>query len=143
MVNWYINKELNKVAKTYKVKITGLTDVLGNVTELNIKEIFGNFGDIELVEVPRDPMSGKNYGYAMVVYTKKKDALDAIESMHKHKLKGKEIHVEMVEEDDELDPGSIKVLAPPSLLPAQQSSNPPSICLLINNMFDDNSHEKE
>jgi len=58
MVNRYINKELNKVAKTYKIKITGLTDVLGTVTELNIKEIFKNFGEIESVEVPKDPMTG-------------------------------------------------------------------------------------
>lgn len=88
MVNRYINKEINKVAKTYKVKITGLTDVLGNVSEQNIKEIFGNFGDIELIEVPWDPMSGRNYGYAMVVYTKKKDAEEAIEAMDGYKIKG-------------------------------------------------------
>ena len=51
-MNRYINKEINKVAKTYKVKISGLTDVLGTVSEQNIKEIFGNFGEVELIEVP-------------------------------------------------------------------------------------------
>ena len=33
-------------------------------------------------------MSGRNYGYAMVVYTKKKDAEDAIDAMDGFKLKG-------------------------------------------------------
>ena len=89
--------------------------MLGTVNEQNIKEIFGNFGEVELIEVPRDPMTGWNYGYAMVVYTKKWDAEDAIEAMHGFKLKGQKIEVSFIEDEDELEPGSIKVLAPPSL----------------------------
>lgn len=141
MVNRYINKELNKVAKTYKIKITGLTDVLGTVTELNIKEIFKNFGEIESVEVPKDPMTGQNYGYSIVTYTKKNDAKDAIESMDGFKIKGQKIHVTMIEEDDEVDQGSIKVkvLAPPTITPTSQT--PATLCILANNLFDENDHK--
>ena len=89
-----------------------MTDVLGTVSEQNIKEIFGNFGELELIEVPWDPMTGWNYGYAMVVYTKKKDAEDAIEAMDGFKLKGQKIEVSLIDDEDELEPGSIKVVLP-------------------------------
>ena len=46
-------------------------------------------------------MSGKNYGYAYVIFTKKKDAHDAIDAMDGHKIKGKVINVSFVEDDDE------------------------------------------
>jgi len=47
----------------------------------------------------------------------------------------------MIEEDDEVDQGSIKVkvLAPPSLAPASQS--PATLCILANNLFDENDHK--
>jgi len=74
-----------------------------------------------------------------VVFTKKKDAKDAIESMDGHSIKGKVIGVTFVdeEEEEEQPPGTISVLVPS----APTSSAPPSICILVNNMFDTTSEE--
>lgn len=92
---------MNKIVKTYKVKISGLTDVLNRINEQNIRTIFSPFGEIESVEVPKDPMSGQNFGYAYVVYSKKKDAKAAIEEMDGTEIKGKVISVNFVDDEEE------------------------------------------
>ena len=46
-------------------------------------------------------MSGQNFGYAYVVYSKKKDAKAAIEEMDGTEIKGKVISVNFVDDEEE------------------------------------------
>ena len=116
-----------------KLKVSGLTEILGNMGEQDIRNIFQTFGTIELIEVPRDPNTGKNLGYAYVTYTNNEDAHEAIAGLNNVQMKGKTIQVQECREedsDDDMRPSA----------PKAQLGNA-STCLLINNMFDPESDE--
>jgi RNA recognition motif-containing protein len=46
-------------------------------------------------------MSGQNFGYAYVTYTKKKDAYAAIDEMDGTEIRGKIITVQFIDEEEE------------------------------------------
>ncbi len=39
-----------------------------NLTESDIKQVFEPFGELEFVDLHRDPMTGRSKGYAFVQY---------------------------------------------------------------------------
>jgi len=39
-----------------------------NLTEAEIKQVFEPFGELEFVDLHRDPMTGRSKGYAFVQY---------------------------------------------------------------------------
>jgi len=75
-------------------------NILPMMTESDVRQIFSPFGEIELIEVPRDPHTGKNRRVAFVTYSRKKDAKVAIKEMDEFKLKDKVIEVREAEENE-------------------------------------------
>ena len=46
-----------------------------NLTESDIKQVFEPFGELEFVDLHRDPMTGRSKGYAFVQYVERSQRL--------------------------------------------------------------------
>ncbi|TNY21483.1 splicing factor CC1-like protein [Rhodotorula diobovata] len=66
------------------------------LTSDDIREVFQPFGELEAVELHRDPATGKSKGYCFVKFKEHKDAMVAIEKMNNFPLAGREIKVGLV-----------------------------------------------
>lgn len=75
-----------------KVKVGNLD---GGVTQSDIKELFGEIGQVKAVELLTRP-DGSSKGIAFVVYTKKPDAAKAIERYNGVPLDGKPLKISLV-----------------------------------------------
>ncbi|TFK30409.1 splicing factor, CC1-like protein [Coprinopsis marcescibilis] len=69
-----------------------------NLTESDIKQVFEPFGELEFVDLHRDPMTGRSKGYAFVQYKKPEDARMALEQMEGFELAGRTLRVNTVHE---------------------------------------------
>mmetsp|Transcript_10543 Transcript_10543/g.11844 ORF Transcript_10543/g.11844 Transcript_10543/m.11844 type:complete len:209 (-) Transcript_10543:226-852(-) len=149
-------KKKSRHDDTLKLYIGGIKS---NMSDSEIRAIFSPFGEIELIEVPRDPHTGKNKGVAFVTFNRKKDAKVAIQQMNDGILEVREakdteseyyrdtapdLDLEekgfsigtnrerqaIIKELNRSKGGTNELIAKPKLLTA------PSNCVLINNMFD-------
>lgn len=155
-------KKKNQKESTMKLYIG---NILPNMAESEVRAIFSPFGEIELIEVPRDPHTGKNKGVAFVTFCRRKDANIAIDEMNDYKIKSKTIEVREAKENEseyyrdiapdlDLDAKGYHIGSgrerqaliqelnrskgddQKELLAKQASLNAVSHCLLLNNMFD-------
>ena len=77
-----------------KIYIYGLT------SENDVRQIFSPFGEIELIEVPRDPYTGSSKKVAFVTFCDRKDAKTAIKEMNKYKIKNTKLEVREAKENE-------------------------------------------
>ncbi|KAG6849508.1 hypothetical protein H0H93_007862 [Arthromyces matolae] len=69
-----------------------------NLTESDIKQVFEPFGELEFVDLHRDPSTGRSKGYAFVQYKRVDDARMALEQMDGFELAGRQLRVNTVHE---------------------------------------------
>ncbi|KAG6336663.1 hypothetical protein ID866_2410 [Astraeus odoratus] len=69
-----------------------------NLTESDIRQVFEPFGDLEFVDLHRDPMTGRSKGYAFIQYKRGEDAKMALEQMEGFELAGRTLRVNTVHE---------------------------------------------
>ncbi|TFK77131.1 splicing factor, CC1-like protein [Pluteus cervinus] len=69
-----------------------------NLTESEIKQVFEPFGELEFVDLHRDPMTGRSKGYAFIQYKRSEDARIALEQMEGFELAGRTLRVNTVHE---------------------------------------------
>lgn len=69
-----------------------------NLTESDIKQVFEPFGELEFVDLHRDPTTGRSKGYAFVQYKRSEDAKMALEQMEGFELAGRTLRVNTVHE---------------------------------------------
>ncbi|KAH7883549.1 hypothetical protein F5I97DRAFT_1813832 [Phlebopus sp. FC_14] len=69
-----------------------------NLTESDIRQVFEPFGELEFVDLHRDPMTGRSKGYAFVQYKRADDAKMALEQMEGFELAGRTLRVNTVHE---------------------------------------------
>ncbi|KAM5536237.1 hypothetical protein V8D89_010136 [Ganoderma adspersum] len=69
-----------------------------NLSESDIKQVFEPFGELEFVDLHRDPMTGRSKGYAFVQYKRAEDAKMALEQMEGFELAGRTLRVNTVHE---------------------------------------------
>jgi len=69
-----------------------------NLTESDIKQVFEPFGELEFVDLHKDPMTGRSKGYAFVQYKRGEDAKMALEQMDGFELAGRTLRVNTVHE---------------------------------------------
>lgn len=156
----YKQDQQQKVTKRYdnmKIYIYGLE------SENDVRQVFSPFGEIELIELPRDPYSGKSKKVAFVTFCRRRDAKAAIKEMDGYKVKSTRLEVREAGENESED---FRELAPDldlqekgftsssrnraalirelnrgteeekEMLVKQADLNAISNCLLLNNMFD-------
>lgn len=67
-----------------------------NLTESDIKQVFEPFGELDFVDLHRDPATGKSKGYCFVQYKRPEDAKMALEQMEGFELAGRQLRVNTV-----------------------------------------------
>jgi RNA-binding protein 39 len=76
-----------------RIYIGGLTENLGDITDNDIRSIFFPFGEIDFIDLPKDPITGRCRGYCFIQYRKESQARAAIEAMNGFNYKGKILKV--------------------------------------------------
>jgi cold-inducible RNA-binding protein len=70
---------------------------IGNIewgaTEEDLKELFGQYGEIEEAIIIKDRMSGRSKGFGFITFAEDADADKAIEALNGHDLNGRELVV--------------------------------------------------
>ncbi|KZT57131.1 splicing factor, CC1-like protein [Calocera cornea HHB12733] len=69
-----------------------------NLTESDVKQVFEPFGELEFVDLHRDPLTGRSKGFAFVQYKRSEDARMALEAMDGFDLAGRQLKVNTVHE---------------------------------------------
>lgn len=75
-----------------KIFVGGLTEHLADITEADIRNIFP-FGDIDYIDLHKDPSTGKSRGYAFIQFRKGSQARAAISAMNGFEYMGKILKV--------------------------------------------------
>lgn len=69
---------------------------MNNITESEIRQWFNPFGDIESIELPKDHITGRNKGHAIVEFKRHKDAKGAVKEMNGFDINGKKLKVSIL-----------------------------------------------
>jgi RNA recognition motif-containing protein len=64
-----------------------------SVNENDLQNLFSSFGDIEIVQIIYDKLTGESRKFGYIKMADKKDALTAIEKLNGEKIGGKELIV--------------------------------------------------
>lgn len=64
-----------------------------NLTESDIKQVFEPFGELEFVDLHKDPVTGRSKGYCFVQYKRVEDARVALEQMDGFELAGRTVSI--------------------------------------------------
>lgn len=77
-----IEQQQEQLRRQTKVFVSGLVDKLEEMPEKDLKELFEPFGQIEYVDIHRDPQTGKCKGYAFIQYADPEKAKIAVREMN-------------------------------------------------------------
>lgn len=69
-----------------------------NLTEAEIRQVFEPFGELDYVDLHKDPATGRSKGYAFVQFKRAEDAKMALEQMEGFELAGRQLRVNTVHE---------------------------------------------
>ena len=88
----------NEPKKDYntKVYVGGLVEVLNQVSETEIRQWFSPFGDIDAIELPKDPVTGRNKGHAIIEYNRHRDAKNAVKGMDGFDVLGRKLKCNII-----------------------------------------------
>jgi RNA recognition motif-containing protein len=70
---------------------------IGNIewgaTEEDLKELFGQHGEVEEAIIIKDKMSGRSKGFGFITFANEEDADKAMEELNGHELNGRALVV--------------------------------------------------
>lgn len=94
--------------RSTKVVVGGLVDRLADIDQERLKELFRQFGQIDYIDIHRDPLTGRCKGYAFIQYTHVQDAKAAVKAMNGLQvIKGHPIKVSTISVTQRGDPGAM------------------------------------
>ena len=84
-----------KKDRNCKICIQGLIDQnkISDISEDDIKEYFKGYGSIDSIEIPRDHITQKPKGYAIIEFSKSREAVDAVSALNGFDIGGKILQV--------------------------------------------------
>ena len=78
---------------------------IGNIewgaTEDDLKELFGQHGEVQEAVIIKDKMSGRSRGYGFVTFANEEDAAKAIEALNGYELNGRALVVNEARQREE------------------------------------------
>jgi len=78
---------------------------IGNIewgaTEDDLKELFGQHGEVQEAVIIKDKMSGRSRGYGFVTFANEEDAAKAIEALNGYELNGRALVVNEARQKEE------------------------------------------
>lgn len=78
---------------------------VGNIewgaTEEQLKELFGQYGEVEEAIIIKDRMSGRSKGFGFVTFADEANADEAMEALNGHDLNGRALVVNEARSKDE------------------------------------------
>jgi RNA-binding protein 39 len=77
-----IEQQQETIRRQTKVFVGGLVDKLSEMQETELKELFEPFGEIEYVDIHRDPQTGMCKGFAFIQYQDTEKARLAVKEMN-------------------------------------------------------------
>jgi RNA-binding protein 39 len=81
-----------------KIFVGGLNE-LTDVSDIDLRNIFSSFGEIDMIDLPKDSMTLKPKGYCYIQFRRRSQAQAAIQAMNGFKYKGKILKVNEYNED--------------------------------------------
>jgi len=75
-----------------------ISSLIATVTEDDLRREFEEFGEIEYIDLPKDPNTGETKGYAHIQFKKSEFAKRAFTQMDNKNLKGRPIKLKLVNE---------------------------------------------
>lgn len=94
------NNHQSKGPKNCKICIQGLIDdkKMHHVNESDIHDYFQGYGTIENIEIPRDHITQRPRGYAIIEFARSQEAKDAVSLLNGFEIDGKKINVQIYTE---------------------------------------------
>lgn len=90
-----------------RIYIGGLVGHLATLTQMDIRQFFSPFGQIDAIELPKDPYTGKNRGHSIVEFSSHKEARIAAQSMNGFELMhGQKLKVNILTDGPKDDPSA-------------------------------------
>ena len=79
--------------------IGGLTGSLATLGVVDIREFFSPFGNIDAIELPKDPFTGKNKGHSIVEFQHHSEAKVAASTMNNFEvMEGQRLNVSILQD---------------------------------------------
>jgi RNA recognition motif-containing protein len=137
-INYFPSKysKIDKRDPPMKIYVGGLTDNLADITESDLQKLF-NFGDIDSIELHRDPMTGKCKGYAFIQYHKTSAARNAMINMNGFNYNGKILKVGEANENNTFLEKNYNIGAEKNSIEIRNkfSYDKNSNCVMLSNFF--------
>ena len=100
------NEQIDLNDAPMKIYVGGLTENLANITEDDLCNIFG-FGDIDSIELHKDPITGRSKGYAFIQFHRGSKAREVIQAMNGFIYQGKALKVGEANENNTVIKGKM------------------------------------
>ena len=102
------NEQIDINDAPMKIYVGGLTENLSNITEDDLCNIFG-FGEIDSIELHKDPITGRSKGYAFIQFHRGSKAKEVIQAMNGFVYQGKALKVGEANENNTVIKGKMLV----------------------------------
>ena len=100
------NEQIDLNDAPMKIYVGGLTENLSNITEDDLCNIFG-FGEIDSIELHKDPITGRSKGYAFIQFHRGSKAREVIQAMNGFVYQGKQLKVGEANENNTVIKGKM------------------------------------
>ena len=134
------NEQIDINDAPMKIYVGGLTENLSNITEDDLCNIFG-FGEIDSIELHKDPITGRSKGYAFIQFHRGSKAKEAIQAMNGFVYQGKALKVGEANENNTVIKGKMFLAKQQQQELAQQQLQQQMI--LINQNINNEDNNKE
>ena len=134
------NEQIDINDAPMKIYVGGLTENLSNITEDDLCNIFG-FGEIDSIELHKDPITGRSKGYAFIQFHRGSKAKEAIQAMNGFVYQGKALKVGEANENNTVIKGKMFLAKQQQQQQIAQQQLQQQM-LLLNNQNDDNNDKQ-